>query len=109
MMVGRRFPLAAPAAAIILLANQAQAAMSGSQGGQLAASCASCHGENPGNGGIPSLAGMTESQITQAMKSFRSGTRNGPIMHIVASALSPEETSAVAQYLSARPATEPLR
>jgi cytochrome c553 len=36
------------------------------------------------------------------MLDFRAGTRQGPIMHIVASALSPDEIAALAQYLSAQ-------
>jgi len=101
--------IAAPAAALVVLASQADAAMSGSQGRQLAASCASCHGPNAASGGIPSLAGLTYAQITQAMTAFRSGKREGPIMRIVASALTPEEISAVAHYLASRPPTEPLQ
>jgi cytochrome c553 len=105
----RRLRAAALAAALIGLASQAQAAMSGNQGRQLAASCASCHDANPGDRAIPSLAGLTELQINQAMTSFRSGTREGPIMHIVASALSPEEIAAVAHYLSSPRAKEKSR
>jgi cytochrome c553 len=105
----RRLRAAALAAALIGLATQAEAALSGNQGSQLAASCASCHGASAGNGAIPSLAGLTELQINQAMTSFRSSTREGPIMHIVASALSPEEIAAVAHYLSSPRAQEKSR
>jgi len=101
--------VAALAAALISPAIQAAAALSGNQGSQLAASCTSCHGTNPSNGGIPSLAGLTEPQIIQAMTSFRTGKRQGPIMHIVASALSPEEIAAVANYLSSQRVKEESR
>jgi cytochrome c553 len=84
------FPLLAPA----------HAAMTGSEGRQLAASCSSCHGAPGGDNAIPSIAGLDKAHIVQAMLEFRAGTRQGPIMHIVASALSPDETAALAQYLS---------
>jgi cytochrome c553 len=85
-----------------LLSTATHAAMTGSDGRQLSASCASCHAAPGGDNAIPSLAGLDKAQIVQAMLDFRAGTRQGPIMHIVASALSPDEIAALAQYLSAQ-------
>jgi cytochrome c553 len=78
----------------------AHAAMTGSEGRQLAASCSSCHGEPGGDNAIPSIIGLDKAHMVQAMLEFRAGARQGPIMHVVASALSPDEIAALAQYLS---------
>lgn len=109
MQESRGFCVAALVASLIMAGSQADAAISGNQGRQLAASCTSCHAANTDTSAIPSLAGLTDLQITEAMAAFRSGTREGPIMHIVASALSPEEIAAVAHYLSSPRAKEPTR
>jgi cytochrome c553 len=100
-MVALRLLGVAGVAGAMSLCAPAQAAITGSDGRQLAASCASCHGMPGGDGGIPAIAGLDKAHIVQAMLDFRAGTRQGPIMHIVASALSQDEIAALAQYLSA--------
>ncbi len=46
-----------------------------------AAACVGCHGANgEGVGQNPPLAGMSESQFTQAMQDYKSGKRSNAIM-----------------------------
>jgi cytochrome c553 len=90
----------ATGAAAIAFTVSAHAAVGGSDGRQLAASCSSCHGTPGANSAIPAIAGQDKALIVQAMLAFRDGTRQGPIMHIVASALSTDEIAALADYLS---------
>lgn len=75
----------------------------------LAETCMTCHGP----GGLspieinPILAGQYESYIEQALKSYRAGDRQNPIMGGFASALSDEDISKLAEYFSAH--NGPLR
>jgi cytochrome c553 len=92
-------------AGLACLAAQPCVAASGNQGAQLAASCASCHRPDGRDTGIPPVAGLDESRIVQTLRAYRSGERASQIMHVVAAALSSEESAAVAHYLAGqRPA-----
>jgi cytochrome c553 len=73
-------------------------------GSELAAPCASCHRADGRNSGIPSLSGLNENQILQRMSYFRQQTHGDQIMHVVANALTPQETEAVARYVATHPA-----
>jgi cytochrome c553 len=73
-------------------------------GTELAAPCASCHRADGRNSGIPALSGMDENRILQRMADFRRQTHGDQIMHVVANALTPQETAAIAHYFAARPA-----
>ncbi len=75
------------------------AAASGLQGPQLAAFCASCH--LSAGGAIPPIV-RNQGRIETAMLAYRSDPNSSQIMHVVARALSPEEITAVAQYLAAQ-------
>src|ERR1700728_3146645 len=96
----RRIPGIALVAVLVSLAAQPCAAAADAQGAQLAAACASCHRADGRDSGIPPVVGLDESRIVKSLWAYRSGERAGPIMHVVAAALSPEEITAVAHYLA---------
>jgi cytochrome subunit of sulfide dehydrogenase len=74
-------------------------------GRNLAAACASCHGTNGvSQPGMPSLAGMERSTLTQRMQDFRAGKRPATIMHQIAKGYTDEQIEAIAAYLSAQKA-----
>ena len=62
--------------------------------------CAACHGAD-GNSAIPvnpSLAGQNYTYLVQALKDYRSGARNNPIMKGQAAGLSDEDIVNLAKY-----------
>jgi len=83
-------------------------------GQALSQTCAACHGSD-GNSTVetnPKLAGQHESYLVQALKSYRSGARQSPIMSGFAAALSDQDIADLAAYYSSQPgqlATVPLR
>ena len=81
-----------------MLSSQAGAADT-SQGAQLAAVCASCHG---GAGGIPAIVGQEAEKISAAMLAYRTVERPNHIMHAIALSLSDEEIASVARYIAAQ-------
>jgi cytochrome c553 len=87
-------------AGLLLLSSQAGAADT-SQGAQLAATCASCHGPNGSDQGIPAIMGLDEQRIIAAMLAYRQSERPNHVMHAVAISLSDEELASVARYLAA--------
>jgi len=88
------------AGSFILLADRSQAA-DRDAGAQLAAMCASCHRLDGGNGGIPTILGMSPEMLTRAMLAYRSRERPSHIMRAIALSLSDEEIATVARYLAA--------
>jgi sulfide dehydrogenase cytochrome subunit len=66
----------------------------------LASGCASCHQPNGGNQAIPPIVGWEEEDFIAAMRAFRSGEREDPAMHSVATSLSDAETAALADYFA---------
>jgi cytochrome c553 len=93
-------------AGLVLLSSQAGAADT-SQGAQLAATCASCHGLNGGDKGIPAIMGLDEQRITDAMLAYKASERPNHVMHAVALSLSDEELASVARYLAGRKDGDP--
>jgi sulfide dehydrogenase cytochrome subunit len=76
-----------------------------SQGRDLAAACASCHGtDGASKAGIPSLAGRDRSELVLLVQEFKSGKRSATVMHQIAKGYSDEQIEAIAAYLSARKA-----
>ncbi len=66
--------------------------------------CAACHGAD-GNSELPAnpkLAGQYESYIMQALKDYRSGARQNPIMAGFAASLSDEDIANAAAYFSSQ-------
>ncbi len=72
----------------------------------LTASCAACHGTNGYSVGItPVLAGLGRDYFIQQMVDFRSGARPGTVMNHNASAYTPAEIAAMADFFAALPRT----
>jgi sulfide dehydrogenase cytochrome subunit len=88
------------AGSFIILADRSQAA-DRDGGAQLAAMCASCHRLDGGDGGIPTILGMSPEMLTRAMLAYRSRERPSHIMRAIALSLSDEEIAIVARYLAA--------
>jgi cytochrome subunit of sulfide dehydrogenase len=88
------------AGSFIILADRSQAA-DRDGGAQLAAMCASCHRPYGGDGGIPTILGMSPEMLTRAMLAYRSRERPSHIMRAIALSLSDEEIATVARYLVA--------
>ena len=88
------------AGSFITLADRSYAA-DRDAGAQLAAMCASCHRLDGGNGGIPTILGMSPEMLTRAMLAYRSRERPSHIMRAIALSLSDEEIATVARYLAA--------
>ena len=85
----------------------AGAALAGdpARGEGLAATCAACHGP-AGQSTVdtnPKLAGQYESYLVQALKSYKSGDRQNPIMRGFAAALSAQDIADLAAYFSSQP------
>ncbi|PHS32166.1 MAG: cytochrome C [Methylophaga sp.] len=67
----------------------------------LASSCAACHGTNGHSvGGIPSLAGSSESHIIEQMRQFTEGDRVSTVMLHHASGYTQEEIELMAAYFA---------
>lgn len=67
----------------------------------LASSCAACHGTNGHSvGGIPSLAGSSESHIIEQMREFSTGERKSTVMFHHVSGYTQEEIELMAAYFS---------
>jgi len=67
-------------------------------GRNLAATCVTCHGK--GTTGTGTLDGMPKSQLTQAMKDFKSGARPATLMHQLSKGYTEQQVESIAQYFS---------
>jgi cytochrome c553 len=88
------------AGGLALLAGQAFAA-DDARGAQLAATCAACHSPGDNDRGIPTIAGLDERKIIDAVLAYRASETPSHVMHAVALSLSDEELASVAAYLAA--------
>ncbi|MCW8963592.1 MAG: cytochrome c [Gammaproteobacteria bacterium] len=93
----------------IILMTSAPAAMAfkgdAAAGEAKSVTCAACHGKD-GNSVIainPSLAGQNYSYLVQALRDYRSGARNNPIMKVQAAPLKDEDIENLAKYFSTQP------
>jgi cytochrome c553 len=69
-----------------------------------AAACAGCHGANgEGVGPNPPLAGMNETQFTQAINDYKSGKRANAAMKMFASRYSDQDMADMAAYYASLP------
>ena len=71
----------------------------------VAATCANCHGTDgraQDDATVPGLAGMSADHIVAQMQAFRSGERQGTIMHQIAKGFSEEQTRQLADYFAAQ-------
>lgn len=73
-------------------------------GGQKAAMCASCHGEdgNSENTAYPRLAGQYESYLIKVLTEYKSGERANPMMMGFASTLSHDDIRNIAAYYASQ-------
>lgn len=71
--------------------------------------CASCHGETgmARGPGIPHLAGQPLDYLRKAMKDYRDGTRNVPLMRHILGPLNESDIDQLARWYSAQ--THPSR
>lgn len=69
-------------------------------GREKAMACGGCHGEdgNSTDPNFPRLAGQYESYLVKALREYKSGVRNSPMMGGFASALSDEDMNDIAAY-----------
>jgi cytochrome c553 len=93
-------------AAALALAGAAQARGNADAGKQKAAQiCAACHGaegNKPAAPENPILAGQHYDYLVQALKDYRSGKRNNPIMKGFAASLSRQDIEDLAAWFSSR-------
>jgi len=81
------------------LVGAAQAAGDVQAGKAKAAGCVACHGAN--GKGVPPNPGLTdksEDQLLQAMKDYKSGKRDNPVMKALTASLSDQDMANLAAY-----------
>ncbi len=67
-------------------------------GRNLAATCVTCHGKNAVTTGT--LDGRPKSQLTQAMKDFKSGARPATLMHQISKGYTEQQVELIGEYFS---------
>ena len=73
-------------------------------GGQLAASCAMCHGTGGRSaGGNEPLAGMPKEELIRKFSEFRSGAKPATVMHQIAKGYTDAQIEAMAAWYAAQP------
>lgn len=84
------------------LSTTAQAAGDPAAGKAKSAVCAACHGMNgvSNNDLWPNLAGQKAGYLVKALKDFKAGNRNDPMMSSQAKMLSEEDMANLAAYYS---------
>lgn len=101
-----RSTIFAPAvlATSVVLAGAAPAhAQANPQARYLAGNCANCHGtdgRSAGGGGMPGLAGLSQTYFMEQMKAFRDGTRKATIMNQIVKGYSDDQLAALAEFFS---------
>ncbi len=84
-------------ALLFVSAGQAQSLRDAPPG---ASSCLGCHGAQPTS--LPALSNLSASDIENAMEQYRSGAREATLMNRIAKGFTPEESKAIAAWLSAK-------
>jgi cytochrome c553 len=72
----------------------------------IAAACATCHGpggNQPISPETPRLAGQEYSYLAHALRQYRDGVRQNPIMRAMAKSLSDSQIEVLARYFAAQP------
>ena len=73
------------------------------QGRNLGAACAMCHGtEGRSAGGNEPLAGMPKEDLVRKVNEFRSGAKPATVMHQISKGYSETEIEAIAAYFAAQ-------
>ena len=67
-------------------------------GAWLAGECAACHRAGAAGAGIPPIAGWPVDDFVIALQAYKRGTREHPVMRLVAGRLSDEEIAALAAH-----------
>ncbi|HEY5612280.1 MAG TPA: c-type cytochrome [Lysobacter sp.] len=100
-------PLVAALAILLLPAAPALAvdpATIANAGTATVVACASCHGKDGGGmASFPRLAGMNAAYLLRQLQDFDSGSRGNAVMKPIATALSPADRNAMANYYAALP------
>ena len=73
--------------------------------------CAACHGEtgHASMPGVPNLAGQQLAYLRDALKQYRDGRRNVPVMRAAIGPLSDAELDALARWYSVQVPQVPVR
>ena len=100
-------PLAAALAMLLLPSAPALAvdpATIANAGTGTVVACASCHGaDGGGQASFPRLAGMNAAYLLKQLQDFDSGSRGNAVMKPIATALSPADRNAMANYYAELP------
>ena len=91
-------------ACLMALSSAATAGGDAQNGKALSATCAACHGAD-GNSTItlnPILAGQHEDYLLKALRDYKSGARNNPVMAGMVAALSDQDLQDLAAYFAAQ-------
>lgn len=85
-------------------ATSAQAAGNPAAGQEKSQACAACHGPqgNTSNSMYPKLAGQYESYLLRALKDYKSGERENPVMSGQVSGLSLQDMEDLAAYFASQ-------
>ena len=100
----KQIALVVSAALLLLVATQARAG-DAEAGKAKTATCVACHG-NDGKGtapNYPNIGGQNERYLIDALKGYKSGARNNPIMKPMVAALSDADIENVAAYYASLP------
>lgn len=85
-------------------AKDKPALMMGASAQMLSETCEGCHGTNGNSYGpaIPSIAGMSEDYLTEAMEDYRTGDTKSTIMARIIKGYTEEEVETIARYYAAQ-------
>ncbi len=100
----KNYVIAALTGAALMLSGQVMAADIEAGKSKAAEVCASCHGAD-GNSpapNFPKIGGQYRTYLVKALKDYKSGTRNDPIMAGMTAGLSPADIENLAFYYSSQ-------
>lgn len=101
----KNYVIAALSGAALILSSQVMAADIEAGKSKAAEVCASCHGVD-GNSpapNFPKIGGQYRTYLEKALKDYKSGSRNDPIMAGMVASLSPADIQNLAFYYSSLP------
>lgn len=97
----RLAPVAALAAAGFFVSASAPAQEGDAEyGAFLAGECVTCHQESGAFDGIPPIVGWPTESFVLAMRQYRDGERENPVMRTIAGRYGEEELAALAAYFA---------
>lgn len=103
----KNYVIAALSGAALMLSSQVMAADIEAGKNKAAEVCASCHGVD-GNSpapNFPKIGGQYRTYLEKALKDYKLGSRNDPIMAGMVAGLSPADIENLAFYYSSLPGT----